>query len=332
MLISIVIPTHNRPEMLLEAIESITTQNYKQVEIVVVDDGSNPPISAPTLRNLAGDQIVFVRHEAPKGVPKAKNSGITIARGEVILLLDDDDLLTDNALETISRAYALHPSIDCLFLGAIPFGQYSPGPARNRELALRKVFDLTTPSEQDEIYFFSDGLFDALLQTVPIDFQRPAARRGFWNIAGAFDESGLYSESAWAIRASTTGVIALLKNPVSMWRIHDRNFGWPGELSEDQMRRRQNENSLANGEQLLRVFGKKRELACRQYAQIKKHNAENLFSMAYQLCNSDSKQGAYYLFTSFRLMPRWKHIKLLTRIAATAVRVKSREIINAFSE
>ena len=184
MLISIVIPAHNRPAFLLEAVHSIAKQSYSNFEVIVVDDGSVPPISQSALEEVLGQRVVLYRHDSAHGVPKTKNAGVNAAHGEVILLLDDDDLLMPNALEHIYYAFSNYPRIDCLFLGVQPFGPYADGPARSRDAALSAIVKKSNPDESDGLYFFSDSLFDALLSSVPIDFQRPAARRSMWNIVG----------------------------------------------------------------------------------------------------------------------------------------------------
>lgn len=313
MLISIVIPAHNRPAFLLEAVHSIAKQSYSDFEVIVVDDGSQPPISRPALEQVLGKRVVLYRHDSAQGVPKAKNAGVNAAHGEVILLLDDDDLLMPDALERIHRAFSNHPGIDCLFLGVQPFGPYADGPARNRDAALRAIIDESRPDERDELYFFSDRLFDALLNTVPIDFQRPAARRGMWNIAGGFDENCLFSESAWAIHASCIGTIALTRKPVTQWRIHGDNFGWPSGLELDQIRRRQIANEIAAGAHLLKTFNEAERAWHARGKMIRGHHSGQLFTQAYYLRDKDWLEGMRALLHSFLLAPGPLHLKLMVK-------------------
>ena len=54
MLISIVIPAHNRPAFLLEAVHSIAEQTYPNFEVIVIDDGSDPPVSQLALEEVLG--------------------------------------------------------------------------------------------------------------------------------------------------------------------------------------------------------------------------------------------------------------------------------------
>ncbi|MDX9964215.1 glycosyltransferase family 2 protein [Desulfobacter postgatei] len=310
MLISIVIPTHNRPDFLLEAIRSVKEQTYDNFEVVVVDDGSTPEISVTLLEKELNRKIVFLRHDLAKGVPKAKNAGINIARGEVILLLDDDDLLMPHTLENINKIFSDSPEIDCLFLGVQPFGKYANGPSLNRKTSLKKIFDIVDYEEHEEIYLFPGKLFEALLETVPIDFQRPAARRAMWNIVGPFDEESLYSESSWSIRASCLGTIALTKKKLTQWRIHDNNFGWPADMKLEKIRLRQMNNTITSGVQLLKMFRNKKSESNYHVKQIKRHLSKQFFTKSYYLQGKNFKAGIVALFRSFLLSPNFSHLKL----------------------
>jgi len=88
--VSVVIPAHNRPELLPIAIQSALDQTHTPFEIIVVDDGSNPSLE-PVVRAFADKRIRFIRHAHPKGGNAARNVGIRAARGEYVAFLDDDD-------------------------------------------------------------------------------------------------------------------------------------------------------------------------------------------------------------------------------------------------
>ncbi len=218
-----------------------------------------------------------------------------------------------DALENIVFAFSKYPNIDCLFLGVHPFGLYAKGPAKNRDVALKTIIDKSRPVERDGIYFFKNGLFDALLNTVPIDFQRPAVRRGAWNIVGGFDESSLFSESAWAIRAASICTIALTKKALTEWRIHDSNFGWPVGQELDQIRSRQMNNEINAGENLLKTFNEEERSWHVRAMAIKRRQSDNYFSKAYYLRDKDWLNGIKALWHSFLIAPRLIHIKLAAK-------------------
>lgn len=92
-LVSVVLPTYDRPEMVREGIRSVLEQTYEPIELVVVDDCSPTPVE-PELRGMDLDGLTDVQwicHEENRGANAARNTGIRHASGEFVALLDDDD-------------------------------------------------------------------------------------------------------------------------------------------------------------------------------------------------------------------------------------------------
>ncbi len=102
-LVSIVIPTYKRSEMLARAIRSVVNQTYKNIEILVVDDnepGDEYSIAAKKLiDNLGYPQVRKVTQPKHTNGAAARNAGIRAAKGEYICFLDDDDLYMPNKIE-----------------------------------------------------------------------------------------------------------------------------------------------------------------------------------------------------------------------------------------
>ena len=88
-LVSVIIPTYNRGWILKEAIDSVLAQDFKDFELIVVDDGSTDNTQG-ILNSYKEDIIVL--HQGNKGVSAARNRGITSASGRFIAFLDSDDL------------------------------------------------------------------------------------------------------------------------------------------------------------------------------------------------------------------------------------------------
>jgi glycosyltransferase involved in cell wall biosynthesis len=95
-LVSIVIPTYNRAELVCQTIENVFQQTYSNFELIVIDDGSTDQTQS-RLRQY-GDRIrVFTQDNAGPAV--ARNRGIELARGEIIAFQDSDDLWKPVKLE-----------------------------------------------------------------------------------------------------------------------------------------------------------------------------------------------------------------------------------------
>lgn len=107
-LVTVVIPTRNRRPLLQEAVSSVQRQTYTNWELIVVDDCSEDGTWA-WLSSLKDPRIRAVRLERHSERSAARNRGLSEARGEYVLFLDDDDLLTPRALERLMEAARWHP-------------------------------------------------------------------------------------------------------------------------------------------------------------------------------------------------------------------------------
>lgn len=100
--VSVIIPFFNRIPYLLEAIESVLNQTHKNLEIILVDDGSTDDIEGVRKVSAKDARIKYANQEN-KGVSVARNLGIGIATGEYIAFLDSDDLFLPNKIATQLR-------------------------------------------------------------------------------------------------------------------------------------------------------------------------------------------------------------------------------------
>jgi glycosyltransferase involved in cell wall biosynthesis len=99
-MVSVIVPTYNRPAMLVETLKSILNQTYKDFEIIVVNDaGKSVENIIKTLNK--NNKIIYLSHSKNKGLAAARNTGIKEARGKYIAYLDDDDVYYHDHLETL---------------------------------------------------------------------------------------------------------------------------------------------------------------------------------------------------------------------------------------
>jgi len=96
-LISVIIPTYNRADLIKDAISTVLAQTYQNFEIVVVDDGSQDN-TAEIIRDFGDERIKYIYQEN-SGVSSARNNGIKNASGEYVAFLDSDDLWHPQKLE-----------------------------------------------------------------------------------------------------------------------------------------------------------------------------------------------------------------------------------------
>ena len=96
--LSIIVPAFNAERYLDECIQSITCQSFRQIEIIIVDDGSTDRTSEIAQRCCAQDPRVVLVRQANRGPGGARNRGLQLARGEFIQFVDSDDFLLPGAV------------------------------------------------------------------------------------------------------------------------------------------------------------------------------------------------------------------------------------------
>lgn len=90
-MVSVVIPTHNRVDLLPRAIESVLKQTYNDIEIIVVSDGSTDGTDAFMQKYEGNERVKYINYTPARGGNYARNKGIEVSKGEYIAFLDDDD-------------------------------------------------------------------------------------------------------------------------------------------------------------------------------------------------------------------------------------------------
>ena len=111
MKVSVVIPVHNGERYLSQAIESVLAQTHRDLELLIVDDGSTDGSRAVAERYAREDARVRVLAQPNRGVAAAGNRGLEEARGEWVARLDADDLFLPDKLERQLAFVRRHPDV-----------------------------------------------------------------------------------------------------------------------------------------------------------------------------------------------------------------------------
>lgn len=96
--VSVIIPTYNRAHLVKRGIRSVLAQTYGDFELIIVDDASKDN-TREVIKSFDDKRIRYIRHKENRGAPATRNTGIRIARGVYIGLLDDDDEWLPTKLE-----------------------------------------------------------------------------------------------------------------------------------------------------------------------------------------------------------------------------------------
>ncbi len=95
-LVSVIIPCFNGGKTILKTIDSVKNQTWSNIEIIVVNDGSNDKNTLEILKQIKGIRLF---NQTNMGLSAARNKGISYAKGKFILPLDDDDWIEENTIE-----------------------------------------------------------------------------------------------------------------------------------------------------------------------------------------------------------------------------------------
>ena len=139
--VSIIIPCYNQGRYVKEAIESVYSQTYKNIEIICVNDASSDD-SAEIIQALSEEgslpSFSFINHAENKGVVATRNEAIGIATGEYILPLDADDTIEPTYIEKAVKVLDENPDIGIVYCWVNNFGKYM-----NSNVTRWKDFDVS---------------------------------------------------------------------------------------------------------------------------------------------------------------------------------------------
>lgn len=123
--ISVIMPIYNTdPVYLKQAIESVFHQTYKDFELLLIDDASEPYIRE-VIESYHDKRLNYIRLKSNSGAAAARNIGIEKSKGEYIALLDSDDIALPERLEKQVKYMEKHPKIGCMGTSAEIIGDDS---------------------------------------------------------------------------------------------------------------------------------------------------------------------------------------------------------------
>ncbi|MBY0522433.1 MAG: glycosyltransferase family 2 protein [Gemmataceae bacterium] len=211
-LISVVIPTYNYGRFVTEAVDSVLAQSYAPREVIVVDDGSTD--DTPDRLAPYRARIRYIRQDN-QGLSAARNTGIRLAQGTFVALLDSDDLWHPRKLEFQMRYLTRHPEV--MLLGSNCQTGVRDWPALNdaeivgeritlEELIVRSPFAPSTAVLHRDC-LAATSLFDTSLRSVE--------DRDMW------------------IRVAARFPVAMLQAPLCWYRLHDGSMSRVATRMED---------------------------------------------------------------------------------------------------
>lgn len=205
-LVSVVVPTYNRPTALRAAVASINQQTYRSIQLIVVDDSTDSAETAlADLALTAIEEVHFIRTASPAGAAAARNRGIAAADGTFVAFLDDDDRWEADKIERQVAAFETG-SAD---LGLVYTGQRYVDREGN-------TTTIRTPTTRGWVT-------RALLAGAPLaPFSTVMVRKSAIDEAGTIDERfPIWEDREWYFRLSTVCTFDIIPEPLVIRRMGD---------------------------------------------------------------------------------------------------------------
>jgi glycosyltransferase involved in cell wall biosynthesis len=206
-LVTILIPTYNRQEYLVEAIDSVLDQDYEPLDVLVLDDGStdDTPAILEDYANRHPDRLRFVRHDN-MGEARTTNRGFELARGELVGRFCDDDRALPGAVGKLAGALTADPAA----VGA--YGAWHHIDERG------EIIDTYYPIEY--------SIVDSLRLMDFIMGPGSLFRSSVIAEVGGYDPALKYCPDwDFTLRIASHGPLLRIREPLYEWRRHSRRGG-----------------------------------------------------------------------------------------------------------
>jgi glycosyltransferase involved in cell wall biosynthesis len=173
-LVSILIPTYNRLGYLPLAIRSALSQDYQNIEVLVMRDGGQKINGV--IESFSDPRLVFIDRDENHGKPYTLNYGLGMAKGKYICYLDDDDILYPNHVGTLLDI--LETKTDCLAAYSDLYRVYCRNSADGERLVLSKVIEVSRDFDRSMMLHYNHVLHISMMHRKDL-----------------LEKTGLYNES-----------------------------------------------------------------------------------------------------------------------------------------
>jgi glycosyltransferase involved in cell wall biosynthesis len=206
-LVSVIIPTFNRPQFLTQAINSVLAQSYTNLEVIIADDGSTD--DTPDVIVGYGDRVrpLYLPHSGKPSV--GRNAAVQAARGELIAFLDDDDLWLPDKVGRDVDKFGANPKV------GLRYGQF------------RLLFSDGAQSEPiiPPRHRLSGSIFSELISDCFMSSSAVTVRAGLIERCGGFNEAfEIIDEYDVWLKISQEQTADFEPDPLVLIRRHDREI------------------------------------------------------------------------------------------------------------
>lgn len=216
--VSVVMPAYNHERYVVQALDSVLAQSYGNLEIIVVDDGSTDATGA-----ILDDYVARCRarsmtvvHQANAGAHEAINHGLALARGEVVALMNSDDLYASSRLERLLTA------MDRLG-AALAFSATRFIDDQARDVDAHEPYARGLRKAIAEGARAPDPLYLLISQNIAISTGNLVFRRALLEATGGFCAMQVCHDWDFVLAASYATKLAFVDEPLYFYRLHGAN-------------------------------------------------------------------------------------------------------------
>lgn len=168
--VSVVMPAYNRAEIIADSIESVLNQDYKNFELIIVDDGSTDATRA-VVESFNDNRVRYV-YQDNSGAGAARNVGLALSTGDIIAYLDTDNLWNPRYLSVVIRTFAINPGRSAMYMDFLDYDvraddtiklrSYRRPKFDHESLLLKPYIDMNTFTHRRELYEAFGGFDESL--------------------------------------------------------------------------------------------------------------------------------------------------------------------------
>jgi glycosyltransferase involved in cell wall biosynthesis len=171
-LLSVVIPTRNRDDVICRSVQSILRSLRTDIEIIVIDDGSSDD-TINRVSRINDQRLRLHRLESAGNANRARNTGARLSRSELVAFLDSDDLFRPGRIDRLIEFFRTSPDVDCLVDSYVEFAR---GGVRDH------FMPRSTPEDSEIRHML-------LAHLIPLTNSAITVRRSAFEAVGGYDEA-----------------------------------------------------------------------------------------------------------------------------------------------
>ena len=214
--VSVIFPIYNNEKYLERCIRSVMNQTLKDIELILIDDGSTD--SAPEIcdRLAAEDERITVVHKKNEGSAAGRNQGIAMARGEYIAFVESDDMTAEDMYEKLYN-HAIEKNADIVKCGFY----FCENGEKNEATFFYKIAEeneVFTVKEKPEIFMYHASMWAAIYKREFINEK---------NLRCIVTPSATYSDFSWmAMTYAYASRITILHEPLYFYTFDNPDSSW----------------------------------------------------------------------------------------------------------